>query len=305
MKPGSQNNQKEIIIQSKYKIVKKIGNGSFGSVYEGIKLRTNESVAIKLERLDSSFKILKHETTLLNYLYQNGCRCSPVVYWYGIFNGHSCLIMPKYICSIDVFIEQYCKGSQKHINKIMVKLIELLENIHSHYVVHRDIKPQNFMIGNDEEIHLIDFGLSSLYVDEHKQHIKMTNKLHIIGTLKYVSYFVHCGLEPVRRDDLMSLGYMYIYLLTDGKLSWNIQNMTDTDHITINEYPDTHIDNYKNVWTKNLKHWDNFKGVCENIGPVITNYFEYCYNLGFSNNPNYSELKKIFTEDSDNTFLTL
>ena len=55
--------------------------------------------------------------------------------------------------------------------KIMKKCLNVLKSIHQHGVLHRDIKPQNFMIKHDD-IYLIDFGLSIFYIDENDRHIE-------------------------------------------------------------------------------------------------------------------------------------
>jgi serine/threonine protein kinase len=295
--PQTQPQQSQHIIQHKYKIIKKIGEGNFGSVYRGIKITTNDPVAIKFEHANTPVKILKHETTILNYLYSHGSRYTPIVYWYGIYKTYTCLIMPLYQYPLDTYFYQVCKGSQPHLNKLMAQCIDILETIHTHYVVHRDIKPQNFMIGNDGQLYLIDFGFSTFFVDEHNQHIKNDCiKENIVGTAKYVSYFVHSGHEHVRRDDLIGIGYMYIYLITSGKLPWNqLMDIENIDFECVDGiHPVTHIEHYKNKLMKIKKSWTNFKSYCENIGGPIFTYMEYCYQLNFSHNPPYSALKKLF-----------
>ena len=100
----------------------------------------------------------------------------------------------------------------------MKKCLNVLKSIHQHGVLHRDIKPQNFMIKHDD-IYLIDFGLSIFYIDENDRHIEKQDSENVVGTPKYISYFNHNGEPNSRRDDLLSLGYM-ILLLINGSLSW-------------------------------------------------------------------------------------
>ena len=110
-----QSQQSQHIIQYKYKIIKKIGEGNFGSVYRGIKITTNDPVAIKFEHANTPVKILKHETTILNYLYSHGSRYTPIVYWYGIYKTYTCLIMPLYQYPLDtIFIK--CAKVLNHIS---------------------------------------------------------------------------------------------------------------------------------------------------------------------------------------------
>ena len=93
----------------------------------------------------------------------------------------------------------------------MLKMLSIIEEIHNLFVVHRDIKPQHFMIKNNN-LYLIDFGISTFYVDEN-QKLKPNNKTeNMIGSPNYTSYYIHEGNTYSRRDDMISLGYTYIFL---------------------------------------------------------------------------------------------
>ena len=147
------------IIANKYNIDKFIGNGKFGKVYRGIINKTNTYVAIKLEDKSTSYKLLKRETSILKYLYEKKCRSIPSVYWFGEIGDSMGLIMTYYDCSLFEYLNIKTISESK-LNYIMVKCIHILESIHSIFVIHRDIKPHNFMIKNGE-IFLIDFGLAT------------------------------------------------------------------------------------------------------------------------------------------------
>ena len=84
------------MIVNKYIITNKVSEGQFGKIYKGKHKRTNEDIAIKFEVCDNEIKLLKHETTILNYLFQKGSRNTPHVYWYGIYKKYYGLIMPYY-----------------------------------------------------------------------------------------------------------------------------------------------------------------------------------------------------------------
>ena len=93
-------------------------------------------------------------------------------------------------------------------------LLYTLQHIHKLYIVHRDIKPSNIML-NGTSLVLIDFGLATFYIDADEKHVPSTYPLkqHIVGSSKYASVNVHRGYDPVRRDDVISLVYVFIAML--------------------------------------------------------------------------------------------
>jgi len=170
----------------------------------------------------------------------------------------------------------------------------------SQFVLHRDIKPQNFMIA-DEDIFLIDFGFASFYIDEKGEHLPVIESEQIIGTPKYISYPIHCGVCPSRRDDLISLGYLYIYLCC-RELPWDSLRMVDQgsgpspgSDPSAMEKLEIHVSHYKNVQRKEHKSWIKLEPICAHINQEITNYLQYCYGLSYSGTPNYEALKQLFS----------
>jgi serine/threonine protein kinase len=291
------------VLNKKYKLLEKIGQGTFGTVYKAVQLKTNETVAIKTESAKSTYKLLKNETTILKYLYDHGCRTTPIVYWYGVDSLQSYLVMSFYEISLyDYMHSQTTPISQEKIDKIMQVTIDILQTVHKHWILHRDIKPHNFMI-SQEEIYLIDFGFASFYVDEKSEHLPCLASQHIIGTPKYASFFIHEGHSASRRDDLISLGYMYLYLIC-RELPW-LRNATLRDatlsdtslsHATLgNNYSEIHIDHPKNVDRRERKSWKNLEPICLRTNEKITEFLKYCYNLSHNETPNYDALIQLFT----------
>jgi serine/threonine protein kinase len=276
------------ILAKKYQILDKIGNGKFGIVYKGMNLKSGESVAIKTEKRGADIRLLKNETTILKYLYDHGSRSTPIIYWYGVDEEWSYLVMSYY----DISLFDYCNQCQmvpEKIDKIMCVCIDILETIHKNYVLHRDIKPQNFMISN-EEIFLIDFGFACFYVDDKVEHLPTMETQNIVGTPKYVSYHVHDGITNSRRDDLISLGYLYIYLCC-RELPWDTLLIGSNKNV----YEEIHILHYKNQQRKVMKSWDKLNEICLRINQKIYDFLNYCYNLRYDVTPDYDALKKLFT----------
>lgn len=281
-------------IAKKYCIEKAIGSGKFGEVYKGINDKTGEQVAIKLESPGTSMKLIKHETTILKYLYDHGCRNIPMVYWFGIWNHYSVLVMPFLEGSLYDKIKSVHKENKvvpiEKIYAIMVSAIDIIMAVHKNYIIHRDIKPQNFMLKNGE-LYLIDFGLATFYIDDQREHVKNTQSgQFILGTPKYVSYNIFNGDTPSRRDDLISLGYIFIWIAC-GELSWD-NIIDDGSQSEIKE--EGNLMHNKNRQRKILKSWENVKSICEKIDQTLFNYLNYFYNLRHEEEPNYSAIRELF-----------
>lgn len=254
------NNQR----MNNYDIIKKIGQGKFGTVYMAKHKKNTDCVAIKCESVDNPYKSIKHEATILNYLYRCGCRCIPKVLYYGIHDNQVCLIMKYFTVSLEDYVKTH-RFDIKQLNRIMICAINILNSIHKHDILHRDIKPANFMFW-EKQMFLIDFGMAiSMTEDICEDPIKE----HIVGTPKYTSYFIHEGYEARPRDDMISLGYTYMSFLSQ-EVPWSTQGNKETS-ITL-----THISHPDNVFRKNAKSWENMKIHCEHL-PHLLHYFDYCY----------------------------
>jgi serine/threonine protein kinase len=106
-----------------------------------------------------------------------------------------------------------------------------LEALHARSYIHHDIKPENFMVGFDDKIYLIDFGLAQSFRDPTTHiHILPITGHSLVGTIHYTSINSHIGLQQSRRDDLESFAYTLVFLL-NGKLPWQgIRLSHRTDH---------------------------------------------------------------------------
>jgi casein kinase 1 len=104
-------------------------------------------------------------------------------------------------------------------NVVLLKILDVLEHIHKFFTIHRDIKPQNFMI-KDGDIFLIDFGLATFYITDSGEHFPNVVGNTMVGTPKYASIHIHNGCRYSRRDDLISLGYLYLCMILGGDCPW-------------------------------------------------------------------------------------
>ena len=191
------------------------------------KERSNgKPVAIKMEQ--KQIATLRYEATILQYLTKSGIDCVPAVHWYGIYRDHKYMVMDYYDMTlqsyVDALFKKYGHNEKTAIqmDKVFDRMVEIVTSIHKCKIVHRDIKPDNFMICNSE-IYLIDFGMATAVSDD----TFSKEQLHVVGTPTWMSYFVHDGYSPHYRDDLISVGY--IYLSWYGVLPWIKMMESSTD----------------------------------------------------------------------------
>jgi serine/threonine protein kinase len=273
---------KDYIIGNNYKLKKQIGSGSFGKIYLGIDLYTKEKVAIKMEE-NSKSKHLKYEYKIYKDL--KGGMGIPTVRWFGYHHSYNVLVMDLLDRSLDKLFVEDCdkKFTLKTVLRIIDQMIVRIELLHNHGYIHRDIKPANFIIGRKEDsdvVFLIDFGLSKRYKDARSdQHIKYRDDKSLVGTARYVSVNTHNGIEQSRRDDLESLGYVFIYFLK-GELPW--QGLK----------ADNKRDKYAKIAKSKRKI--SLETLCDGCPPEFIEYFLYCRSLKFKETPNYKKIRILF-----------
>ena len=210
------------MLANKYKLLEKLSQGSFGKVFKAENIRTGEIVAIKTEVKSKEQKSLKMEAKIYQYLANTDG--IPQLKWFGATNNVNYLVTNLLEHSITSLVKEYGRLSVKTVLLLGTQMIERLEILHGHFLIHRDIKPDNFMINISDrtnKVFLIDFGFCKRYNYE-GNHIEFKMNKTLIGTPNYVSLNVHKGCEPSRRDDLESCLYVMIYMLFGKFFSVNV-----------------------------------------------------------------------------------
>lgn len=270
-------------VANKFRLGRKIGSGSFGEIYLGTNVQTNEEVAIKLENVKTKHPQLLYESKLYRIL--QGGTGIPNVRWFGVEGDYNVLVMDLLGPSLeDLF--NFCsrKLSLKTVLMLADQMINRVEYVHGKSFLHRDIKPDNFLMGlgrRANQVYIIDFGLAKKYKDSTHQHIPYRENKNLTGTARYASMNTHLGIEQSRRDDLESLGFVLMYFLR-GSLPW--QGLK----------AGTKKQKYEKISEKKVS--TSIEALCRGYPTEFASYFHYCRSLRFDDKPDYAYLKRLFRD---------
>jgi serine/threonine protein kinase len=313
------------IIGNRFKIGRRIGEGSFGIIYDGVDTTTNKHVAIKYESKKSEAPQLRDEYRTYKLL--QGFTGIPNAYYFGPESMYNILVIDLLGPSLeDMFDTCNRKFSVKTVCLAAKQMLCRVQSVHEKSLVYRDIKPDNFLVGRippyvdttenpsldkdvnsilkhhskehphpASQIYLIDFGMAKFYRDPKTlQHIPYKEKRSLSGTARYMSINTHLGREQSRRDDLEGLGHVLMYFLR-GSLPW--QGMKAA----------TNKQKYEKIGEK--KRTTPIKELCDGFPEEFAIYMNYVRKLGFEETPDYDYLRGLFDnvlkrmgEEEDNVF---
>ena len=174
------------------------------------------------------------------------------------------------------------KFSLKTACMLGIQMIDRIEYIHSRKILHRDIKPDNFVIGRGKYSHIVyilDFGLSKKYWSTRQnKHIQFCTNKKLTGTARYASINALSGCEQGRRDDLESIGYIIMYFIR-GSLPWQGLKVNNKE------------DRYKKICDK--KKATSARELCSGYPKELESFISYTRNLEFTEVPDYDYLRKL------------
>ena len=271
----------EYMVGGKYKLLRRIGSGSFGEVYLGICITNGDEVAVKLEPQKARHPQLAYESKVYRIL-QGGVGI-PHVRWYGQEKDYNVLVIDLLGPSLeDLF--NFCsrRFTMKSVLMLADQILSRIEYVHNKHFVHRDIKPDNFLMGigkHCNKIFLIDFGLAKKYRDNQKVHIPYREDKNLTGTARYASINAHLGIEQSRRDDMESLGYVLMYF-NRTSLPW--QGLK----------AGTKKQKYEKISEKKMS--TPVEVLCKGFPAEFALYLNYCRGLRFEETPDYMYLRQLF-----------
>ena len=251
-----------------------LGEGNFGWVYKATDKTSNSKIAIKIEK---PCKISQLETEIEVLESLSGEKGFPKLIDHGksfdkrymvmTLLGQSLqkkMILMRKMIGVDTVIE------------IGYQCLQRIKTLHERLYLHRDLKPQQFLIDNDLNISLIDFGLCKKYLNSKMMiHIPYTDNRPFVGTINYASLNTHIGIQQSRRDDLESFCYILSYLIK-GKLPW-ISPTKKFDEKEIKKMKTS-------VVPSSLFH-----------NPNLVQLFVYVKNLQFEKLPDYNYLFELLS----------
>jgi serine/threonine protein kinase len=279
------------IVKGKWRIGEKVASGGFGCIFEAQNIHTKEIVALKTEK-----KAVKDYLKIESDVYKlvSGRRGFPKYVWSGKTTFVDKDKGEKLNCRIlvmeflgqslsDLFYLMNKQFSLKTVLMIGLQMIDRLADLHSVGIVHRDIKPGNFVMGRGENSHLVyllDFGLSHSYRDpKTNEHIPYQENVAFRGTHRYASINSHLRIEQSRRDDLEALGYVLIYFIKG--LPWaNLQVERKDRRKVIGD----------------AKAKTSRESLTAGLPSEFIEYLINVQSLEFSQDPQYDKLKKLFTD---------
>lgn len=249
-----------------YDILEIVNEGSFGKIVSGINKITQEEVIIKISP-KSEINLLKNEAIIYNYIKKiNGF---PVLKNFLSDENYSYLVLSKLDKNLFELKKMYYTLTLKSVLQLGLQIFDRIKLLHSLKLLHRDIKPQNFMVGFGDKknvIHIIDFGFCKKFVDDFGNHIELRNNREIVGTKDFISSNILNGIEPSRKDDIISSIYVLLFLFLEDNC-WKKINLGDKLF--------------------------NIECLYENciIPKLFVDLLKYLYSLNFQDEPDYTFLE--------------
>lgn len=207
------------LIYNRYKIIRSLGGGTYGNVHKAYDTILNQEVAIKIINnwklpIDKNPEYIYYKKSKELLAIQNGDQCFKhlIIYYDGFMENDNIYIIMEYIKGSDLFDWYTSANKPIDVNMLMniIKALLLgLEDLHNMGIVHRDLKLENILIGDNGSIKIIDFGLSGF------KDLPQTCK-KAAGTIHYVSPDIinnPLNYKVFLSNDIWSLGVIFYILM--------------------------------------------------------------------------------------------
>lgn len=270
------------IIFGKFQTMKLIGKGAYSRVFSVRNIANKKTYAMKVQDRSELYGNLENEAYNLYQLKGLGI---PKIISYGHYRKYNVLVMELLGKALDkLFIENINIGEKLRKKDAIlagIQMIDRIEHIHSKNLLHLDIKPDNFLVGEPDSslLYIIDFGFTKQYKSFRTgKHIQYSKKSFFNGNLLFSSARTMNGIESSRRDDLESLGYVLIHLFSK-ELPWK-----NLHYKNKNEYAQKAF---------RLKKTLPLETLCKDAPKEMIDFMKYVKSLKFEEEPKYDYLRNL------------
>ena len=215
------------------------------------------------------------------------------VFKHTLKNGETyyILILELYGLNLEEIFQTYGRLDLANVLHIGKQMLETLQIVHENRLIHRNIKPENFVIGNTEttrnKIYLIDYGIASKYRHKDGQHVAQRQSQFNYYQQKFASQHMWKGYLPSRRDDLEMIVLSLIYLLKD---TYNIQNVVDNSELTKDEV----LERLESMKERSLNQ--PISQLCDDLPSQFTSLLVYIRDLSYEEKPDYDLMNKLIEQ---------
>jgi len=268
----------------KTRVLRKINEGAFGEIHLGELLDDGKQVAVKLEMQNTLHPQLLSEGNIYRHL--EGGPGIPMVYWFGLHEPmYNVMVIDLLGPSLqDLFV--YCghKFSVKTTLLLVDQMLSIIEFFHKKQYLHRDIKPDNFLMGIGDkaaEVFVIDLGLTKKIQRQRFSVGQIGCQLvhPMVGTVRYAGIHAHLGHEEGPRDDLESLAYVWAFFLR-GSLPWQGIEARNRDE--------------KFARIRDMKKQMRSAELFDGFPKEFERYLEYVRGMRRDELPNYQRVRDVF-----------
>ncbi|XDV43555.1 hypothetical protein PO909_012019 [Leuciscus waleckii] len=273
-----------ILVKERWKVVKKIGGGGFGEIYEALDLMNRSSVALKAESAQQPKQVLKMEVAVLKKLQGKDHVCRFV--GCGRNDRFNYVVMELQGRNLADLRRSMNRGTftVSTTLRLCLQMLQAIESIHSVGFLHRDIKPSNFAMGRFPSTcrtcYMLDFGLARQFTNSCQEVRPPRPVAGFRGTVRYASVNAHKNKEMGRHDDLWSLFYMLVEFLV-GQLPW--RKIKDKEQVG------------------KLKDTYDHRLMLKHLPPDFSVFLDHISNLDYFTKPDYQLLRTVF-ENSMRTY---
>lgn len=264
------------VVKERWKVVRKIGGGGFGEIYEGLDLVTKEQVALKVESARQPKQVLKMEVAVLKKLQgkEHVCRFIGC----GRNDRFNYVVMQLQGKNLAELRRAQPRGAFSLSTTLRLghQILHAINSIHQVGFLHRDIKPSNFSIGrlpsNCRKVYMLDFGLARQYTTATGEVRAPRAAAGFRGTVRYASINAHKNKEMGRHDDLWSLFYMLVEFV-NGQLPW--RKIKDKEQVGL------------------MKEKYDHRALLKHLPSDLRLFLEHIQSLEYGDKPDYAMLSNL------------